>query len=193
MKKLILAALWLPLCAAAADTYDLDPTHTYPNFTISHLGFSVMHGRFNETSGTVVLDRDGAGSSVKVTVKVASLDTGMQKRDDHLRSPDFLDAAKYPEMTFESTKVTFTGEKTAKVEGNLSLHGVTRPLTLDVNAINCAVHPLKKTWACGFDASAALKRSDFGITAYLPAVGDEVSIRIEAEGDRKEKSADPKR
>lgn len=193
MKHTILIALLLPFTAFAADEFTLDPTHTYPNFSISHLGFSVMHGRFNESSGTVVMDRDGGASSVKVTVKTASIDTGMDKRDDHLRKPEFLDVAKFPEMMFESTKVSFTGKDTAKVEGKLTLHGVTKPLTLDVTKIVCNVHPMKKNYVCGFDAKASLKRSDFGVAGYLPAIGDEVEIRISAEGERKEKTGGPPR
>jgi polyisoprenoid-binding protein YceI len=175
-----------PASHAAAEEYLLDPTHTYPNFSIGHLGYSVMHGRFNDSSGRVVLDREGDRSLVEVTVRATSVDTGMDKRDEHLRGPDYLDAAKYPEMTYKSSKVTYTSDRTATVEGNLTLHGVTRPLTLNVTAINCAVHPMKRTWNCGFDASASLKRSDFGVSSYVPLISDEMQLRLEAEGERKE-------
>jgi polyisoprenoid-binding protein YceI len=191
--KLLLAALLLPVVAFAADTFELDPTHTYPSFAVSHMGLSIMQGRFNETHGSFVLDRKGDTSSVKVTVKTASLDSGMDARDQRLLAANFLDVEQFPEMSYESTAVSFTGEKTAKVEGKLTLHGVTRPLTLNVTSIKCAVHALKKVWSCGFEADGALKRSDYGIKTYLPDVGDEVQLRIEAEGQRIDRAPGPRR
>ncbi|HVT37130.1 MAG TPA: YceI family protein [Nevskiaceae bacterium] len=187
MKRWLLALL-LPAAAMAADRYELDPTHTYPEFSVSHMGLSLMHGRFNETAGSFVLDRKGEGSSVQVTVKVASLDSGMPARDERLRADNFLDAAHFPEMSYRSTRVIFSGDKITRIEGQLTLHGVTRPLALEVTAMNCAIHAIKRVWACGFEAQGMLKRSDYGITTYLPEVGDEVIIRVEAEGAREEKS-----
>ena len=191
MKPALAALLLLPCAAWAADSYELDPTHTYPGFAVSHMGLSVMQGRFNESHGSFVLDKQGSGSSVKVTVKTASIDSGMEARDQRLRAENFLDVEHFPEMTYASTSIRFTGDKTATVEGNLTLHGVTRPLTLNITDMRCAVHALKKVWACGFEAQGALKRSDYGIKTYLPEVGDEVTLRIEAEGQRIERSAGP--
>jgi polyisoprenoid-binding protein YceI len=181
MKKLLIALAFLGLpVAAVADSYTLDPTHTYPNFTISHLGFSTMHGRFGKTSGKLTMDRAKGTGSVEVVIDVASIDTGFKKRDDHLRSPDFFNAVEFPEITFKSTKVTFAG-KGAKVEGDLVIKGVSKPVTLDVASINCGVHPFNKKDVCGFDATTTIKRSDFGITYGVPAIGDEVKLAIEVE------------
>jgi polyisoprenoid-binding protein YceI len=176
----------LPASAMAAmDTYDLDPTHTYPNFTINHLGFSTMHGRFNSSMGTIQLDLAGKKGSVEITIEAASIDTGFKKRDDHLRSPDFLNVVEYPQITYKSTKVSFTGDKQATVEGNLTIMGVTKPVTLNVTSINCGVHPFNKKEVCGFDANATIKRSDFGVKYGLPAIGDEMKLQLEAEGVKK--------
>lgn len=176
----------------AADEFELDPAHTYPHFSIAHLDFSVMHGRFNESRGTVVMDREGNRSSVRVTVKAASVDTGHDKRDEYLQGSQFLDAARFSEIIFQSTRVEYTGPSTAQVQGSLTLRGVTRPLTLEVTRMVCETHPIKRTYACGFSARGTLRRSDFGMTAYLSMVGDKVDIRIEAEGDRKQQKAGPK-
>lgn len=166
--------------SAIADTYTIDPTHTYPNFTINHLGFSTMYGRFDKTSGSLTLDREKGTGSVEIVVDMASVSTGMKKRDDHLRSPDFFNVAEFPEMTFKSTDVKFVG-KGAKVTGDLTIKGVTKSVTLDVASINCGVHPFNKKDVCGFDATTKIKRSDFGIKYGLPTIGDEMNIMIEAE------------
>lgn len=168
----------------AAETYTLDSAHTYPNFTVSHLGFSTMHGRFNQTEGTVVIDREGEASSVDVTIQTASIDTGLEKRDEHLRSDDFFNVAKYPVMTYKSTSVKFTGEDSAIVQGDLTLLGVSKPVPLYVDHIKCGENPVNKKPTCGFNATTTVKRSDFGMTNYLPGVGDEIAIRIEAEATR---------
>ncbi|MGH8481998.1 MAG: YceI family protein [Nevskiaceae bacterium] len=189
MRNTLLAAVLvaLPFTAlGAAEELEIDASHTYPNFTVSHRGLSMLHGRFNQTSGQVVLDRDGGTSSVKVVVQTTSVDTGHQKRDDHLRSAEFLDVAKHPEMTYQSTKVTYTGAETARVEGKLTLHGVTKPLALEVTRIFCTQHTVKKTPVCGFSARGTLKRSDFGITYGIPNVGDDIELRIEAEAQKKD-------
>ena len=176
-----LALATLSASAFAADSYTIDPAHTYPHFAISHLGFSTMHGRFNSTSGKIAMDRKGTGSSVEVTIATASIDTGFQKRDDHLRSADFLNAAEFPEITYKSTKIVFSGESAATVEGNLTMAGVTKPVTLNVGHIKCAVNPQSKKDVCGFDATAKIKRSDFGVKYALPNVGDDMALTFEVE------------
>lgn len=173
--------LGLPLHALAApESYTIDPAHTYPHFAISHLGFSTMHGRFNTTSGALTIDREGNTGSVDATIDAASVDTGVKKRDDHLRSPDFLNVAEFPEITYKSTKVTLNGS-TATVQGNLTMVGVTKPVTLNVHHIKCGVHPMNKKQVCGFDATAAIKRSDFGVVYALPGVGDDMKLTFEVE------------
>ena len=120
-----------------------------------------------------------------MVISAGSVSTGMKKRDDHLMSPDFLNAAEFPEITYKSTKVTINKDKTAMVEGNLTIMGVSKPVTLDVASINCGDHPMKKgAYICGFDAKGKFKRSDFGVTYGLPAVGDEMKLHIEVEAAR---------
>lgn len=186
MRKVCLAvAMMASMSAQAAESYTIDPFHTYPNFEINHLGFSTMHGRFDKTSGNLTIDWEKNTGSVDITIDAASVSTGMKKRDDHLMSPDFLNAAEFPEITYKSTKVTINKDKTAMVEGNLTIMGVSKPVTLDVASINCGDHPMKKgAYICGFDAKGKFKRSDFGVTYGLPAVGDEMKLHIEVEAAR---------
>lgn len=176
---LLVGALVLPL-TTWADSYTIDSAHTFPNFTINHLGFSTLHGRFDKTSGSLRMDRAKGTGSVAIVIETASISTGFAKRDDHLRSPDFFNAAEFPEITFKSTKVSFN-DKRATVVGNLTMKGVTKSVTLDVDSINCGVHPFNKKQVCGFNATGHLKRSDFGIKYALPAVGDDLNLSIEVE------------
>jgi polyisoprenoid-binding protein YceI len=179
--------LLISAASAAAETYELDGSHTYPTFTISHAGLSTLHGRFDDTRGRFMLDRESGNSSVEAVIKVASLDTGHEQRDKILLGEKFFDAARFPEMRFVSTRVEFVGDSTARVDGELTLHGITQPVRLQVEHLVCLTHPLLRVWACGFDATATIKRSDFGMTAYLPKmVGDEVRIEIAVEAQRKE-------
>lgn len=188
MRKICLAVSMVMAAAsaqAAPEKFVLDPTHTYPHFEIDHLGFSTMLGRFNKTEGTMTIDWAKKTGSAEIKIDAASVDTGFAKRDDHLRSPDFLNAAEFPAITYKSTKVVINDDKSATVDGNLTMVGVTKPVTIKVERINCGEHPMKKgTHVCGFDASAKIKRSDFGIKYALPAVGDDMVLRFEVEGTR---------
>ncbi len=169
----------------AAEFFKIDPAHTYPHFAISHLGFSTLYGRFNQTTGKFFIDWERGTGSVEVEIAAVSIDTGHKKRDDHLRSPDFLNVMEFPKILYRSTKVRIDQDKkSAVVEGELTLHGVTKPVTLTVERINCGVHPMNKKYICGFDARAKIKRSDFGITYALPAIGDEMELWFEVEGIR---------
>ena len=181
MKKILLTiVLSMVSIAATADSYTIDPAHTYPNFTINHLGFSTMHGRFEKTTGSLNLDQAKGTGSVDIVVNMASVNTGFKKRDDHLRGPDFFNSVEFPTMTFKSTKVVFKG-KGAVITGNLTIKGVTKSVSLDVASINCGVHPFNKKQVCGLDATTSIKRSDYGIKYGLPAIGDEMKIEIEME------------
>lgn len=177
----VLLATSLPLAAYAADSYTVDPAHTYPRFKINHLGFSTMEGRFDKSSGKITLDRTAKTGSVEITTETASVSTGFAKRDEHLRSPDFFNAAEFPSITFKSTAVKFKGDKPSSVEGSLTMAGVTKPLTLTIDEFNCGAHPMNKKDVCGAAASAQIKRSDFGIKYALPAVGDDVKLVFEVE------------
>lgn len=172
---------------AHADEYEIDPTHTHVGFTISHMGFSETYGVFKNVSGTLTLDEaKPEASKIDVTIDVASLDTANEKRDEHVKGKDFLDAATYPTMTFKSTKVEVTGKDTATITGDLTLHGVTKPVGLFVKLNKAGPSPMDKSrQVAGFSALGKLKRSDFGITTYIPMIGDEVTLAISTEAVRK--------
>lgn len=180
----MLLAVSLPLAAHAADSYTIDPAHTFPHFSINHLGFSTMQGRFDKTSGKITLDRAAKRGTVDISIDAASVSTGFAKRDEHLKSPDFFNAAEFPAITYKSTKVKFRGDTPAAVEGNLTLTGVTRPVTLTIDSFSCGtdpMDPLKKKQKCGAAASTQFKRSDFGMKAFLPGVGDDIKLVFEVE------------
>ena len=168
--------------SSAPDNYTLDPTHTYAHFAVSHLGFSTMHGRFDRTGGKFSIDPVGKMASVEVVIDTASISTGLLKRDDHLRSPDFFNTVEFPQATYKSTAVKFKDDVPAVIEGQLTLLGVTRPVTLTITAFKCGVNPMNKKAMCGIDAEASIKRSDFGMSYALPGVGDDLKLTIEAEG-----------
>ena len=183
MRKFFIACSFLSLSisgAAMADSYTIDPSHTYPNFTISHLGFSTMHGRFDKTTGKLTMDEAKGTGSVDITIDANSINTGFAKRDKHLRSNDFLNATEFPDITYKSTKVTINGDK-ATVEGNLTIMGTSKPVTLSVSKIKCGANPFSKKQMCGFDATGSIMRSDFGIKYGLPAIGDHMNLSLEVE------------
>ncbi len=187
MKKIVtvfFAAIFAS--SAFAASYEIDPTHTYPTFTIDHLGFSQMHGRFNKTSGKLVMDLAKGTGSVDITIDAASIDTAFKKRDDHLKSPDFFNVVEYPTITFKSTSVKFSGDNKAEMLGKLTIMGVTKEVVLDIEHIHCGKHPFnpKIEEVCGFNATTALKRSDYGMKYSLPAIGDDVNIAISLEATR---------
>jgi polyisoprenoid-binding protein YceI len=171
----------LPLSAVAADSYTVDPNHTFPHFQINHLGFSTMHGRFDKTSGTITLDRAAKTGSVDISIETASISTGYVKRDEHLKSPDFFNAAEFPAITYKSTAMHYKGDTPASVDGNLTISGVTKPVTLTIDAFNCGTNPMNKKEECGAAASAQIKRSDFGVKYGLPNIGDDVKLEFEIE------------
>jgi len=186
MKKYLIAALLsaLPVNAVLANNYTIDPTHTYVSFAINHLGFSTMRGKFNQQSGSLQFDPNAKTASVMIGIDAASIDTGHEKRDAHLRSPDFLNAVENPTITFESTGVTWNGAKLATVSGNLTMLGVSKPVTLEVTSMNCGEHPFSKKWVCGFDANGSIRRTDFGVNYGVPAIGEVLELQIEVEATR---------
>lgn len=183
----LLAALGLaagPL--SAADTYTFDPSHSQVRFTYSHLGFSNILGLIGGVEGELVYDADQpANSRVSATIPVGGIRTGVEKMDQHLFADDFFDIAQFPSATFTSTSVESAGEGKLKVTGNLSIRDITREIVLDVSLNGRGEHPMRKTPAIGFDASAALLRSEFGVGKYTPAVGDAVSVTVTVEANRK--------
>lgn len=189
MKRLLAVALALaaPVAALAQSSWILEPTHTHASFTIRHLVISNVRGEFGKTTGTVKLDdKDVTRSVVEAEIETGTIDTRVPDRDAHLRSPDFFDAAKYPKITFKSTKVEQAGEGKLKVTGNLTIKDVTKPVVLDVTG---PTKEIKDPWGNtrrGIAAATKINRRDFGLTwgkvvEAGPVVGDEVAIEIEAE------------
>ncbi|MEO6422599.1 MAG: YceI family protein [Candidatus Nitrotoga sp.] len=184
LKQNIIAVLLLaslPFAAHAADSYSIDPQHTFAHFSVSHLGFSTMHGRFDKNSGKMTLNRAAKSGSVDFTIEAASITTGFVKRDDHLRSPDFFSVVEFPNLTYKSSAIKFKGDTPISVEGNLTILGVTKPVTLTILSFKCGNHPMNKKELCGADASAQIKRSDFGMKFGLTNVGDDIKLVIEVE------------
>jgi polyisoprenoid-binding protein YceI len=163
-------------------TYQFDKSHANLGFSYSHLGYSTTEGRFGEWEGDLVIDQDDpAASKITFTVDTASLDSFWGERDAHFKSADFFDVAKFPKATFVSSKVEKTGDKTLKVSGDLTIKDITRPVTFDVTVNAIGEHPMAKQPAVGLDATAVVKRSDYGMDMYVPYVGDDVTISFNAE------------
>lgn len=156
-------ALVAPAHTAPA-TYVIDSEHTYPSFEADHMGgMSVWRGKFNKTTGTIVLDREARNGTVEVTIDLASVDTGLDKLNAHLKTADFFDVAQYPTATYKGKLTAFKDGSPTRVEGELNLHGVTKPVTLTIRSFKCKPHPFEKTEFCGADAVATFNRDDFGI------------------------------
>jgi polyisoprenoid-binding protein YceI len=187
MKKLILASILSAATVsafAAPETYTVDPSHTYASFEINHLGYSTQRGSFQKTSGTITLDTQKKTGSADITIDASSLNTGWAARDKHLVGEDFFNVGKFPTITFKANNFKFTGDKLSSVTGDFTMLGVTKPVTLNVTAFKCSIHPMNKKPTCGADAVATIKRSEFGMAAYVPAVGDEVTLRIQVEASK---------
>lgn len=180
LSGILSAALAAP-ALAAPETFVLDGNHTYPRFSYSHFGYSTQLSRFDKTTGTIVFDKAAKTGSVDIVIDAKSVDTGSAVFNEHIQGEDFLDTGKYPTATFKSTKVVFEGDKPVSVEGNLTLKGVTRPVTLTVTSFQAMPHPMLKKDAIGANAWAVVKRSDFNAGKYAPYVGDEVRIDIAVE------------
>lgn len=166
---------------AAPETYNMDPAHTAPRFEYSHFGYSNQLHRFDKTSGKIVLDRAARTGSVEVTIDAKSVNTGLGLFNGHIQGEDYFDTARYPTITFTSTKVRFEGDKPAAVDGNLTIKGVTKPVTLTVTSFHSMPHPFVKKDAIGANATAKIKRSDFNMGKDAPAVSDEVTLSIAVE------------
>jgi polyisoprenoid-binding protein YceI len=188
--KIALPAAMLALATgsvlAAPVTYQIDPSHTHPSFETDHFGgLSVWRGRFDKTSGTIVIDKEKGTGSVEVTVDASSIDFGMPKLDEHTKSAEMLDAAKFPTATFKGKLTGFKNGAPTEAVGELTLHGVTHPLTLTINSFKCIEFPMDKKEHCGADASGTLNRADYGVN-----FGDkygfkmDVKLAIQVEGVR---------
>jgi polyisoprenoid-binding protein YceI len=192
MKKsipLTLIALLAPFAVSAAPvSYNIDPLHSFPNFSVNHLGMSTVHGRFEQMKGKIVYDAAAKTGSLEVHIPTATVSTGDAKRadgqrsrDEHLRSADFFNAAEFPEMTFKSTKLNFAGDKLESIDGNLTLLGVTKPVKLNVTSFVCGPNPFSKKPMCGAGAEGTIKRTDFGMKFGVPSISDDVKLVIGVE------------
>lgn len=169
---------------AAPVTYAIDTNHTYPRFSYSHFGYSTQLSKFNKTSGKVVFDPEAKTGNVDIVIDMKSVDTGSDVFNGHIQGEDFLDTAKYPTATFKSTGVKFEGDKPVAIEGNLTIKGVTKPVTLTVTRFQRMMHPMLKKDAIGADAVVTVKRSEFNAGKYAPYVGDDVTINIAVEAQQ---------
>ncbi len=162
-----------------AGSYAVEPTHTQVGFTLLHLGFSYYSGVFSNVSGTLRLDPSRPDASrLKVSIPIDSVATTSAKLDGELKGPEWFDAQHYPTATFTSTRVTPMGKNAARVDGTLTLHGVSEPETLSVHFVGAGVNPLDKKYTVGFEAVGTIKRSQFGVKTYVPLVGDDVRLSI---------------
>jgi polyisoprenoid-binding protein YceI len=187
MNRIVLASMAALVGAsafAAPVTYILDPAHTYPSFAADHFGgLSVWRGKFNSTSGKVVYDKDAKSGSIEAIIDISSINFGMPKLDEHARSAEIFDATKYPTATFSGKLAKFNGAAPTEAQGTLTMHGVTKPVTLKIDSFKCILSPLTKKEVCGVDASGTINRADFGVN-YGDKYGfnQEVKLQIQAEG-----------
>ena len=186
--KIALSAAMLTLVAGSAlatpVTYQIDPGHTYPSFEADHMGgLSVWRGKLDKTSGTVVLDKEKGTGTVDITVDTKSIDFGQEKLNEHAKSPDLFDVTQYPTATYKGTLVSFKNGAPTQVQGEFTLHGVTKPLTLTINQFLCKQNPMTKKEVCGADASATFNRKDYGMSfgeGYGFKMDVKLAIQVEA-------------
>lgn len=171
---------------AISDTssYTVDPKHTFPSFEINHLGFSVQRGRFDQTSGKVFLDPELGQGKIYIFIETSSISTGLAELEKHLRSNEFLDAARYPKITFVSDKLVFNKDQVIAADGIITMHGTSKPVHLTIDHFYCGMNLISMKYTCGANATTTIKRSDFGVDKYVPKVGDEVKIAIQVEATK---------
>jgi len=179
-----LLSLSLSAVAANAETFIVDSSHTLPVFEVNHLGFSTQRGRFNETQGLIELDRKARTGHVTFKIATNSIDMGLTKWDEHMKSPDFFNSSQFPEVTFESSTFHFEGDVPVAAEGTLKLLGISHPLHVQIQNFACGENPIVKKPVCAANIEARLKRSDFGMTKYLPGISDDVRILVPVEAFR---------
>ncbi|SHG78153.1 YceI family protein [Pollutimonas bauzanensis] len=185
LAAIALAASMAAPAMAAPETYVVDGAHSYPRFSYDHFGFSTQLSRFDNTSGQIVFDRTAKTGAVDITIDTTSVNTGSAEFDEHIQATDFLDTAAYPTAIFKSTKVNFDGDKPATIEGNLTIKGITKPVTLTVTSFQAMPHPMMKKDAIGANAYTVIKRSDFNAGKFAPHIGDKVRIDLALEAVKK--------
>ncbi|HXS90999.1 MAG TPA: YceI family protein [Steroidobacteraceae bacterium] len=184
LRLALAASLVLAAAPLYATTYTIEPDYTQAVFRWSHLGFSNPAAQLSQGQGTLEFDpANPTRAAVNVTIALSSLNTGVPALDEHLRSEDFFEVAKFPTASFRSTKVEQgAGKDRLKVTGELNLHGITRPVTLDVAVLKIGANPRTQLPTVGFEATTTLKRSDFGLGAFVPQVSDEIKLQISSQG-----------
>lgn len=185
MKKTLIAAAFATFFSgqalAAPQTYNVDSSHTFPRFSYNHMGLSKQILSFKKTTGTVVLDKEAKEAKVDITIDMTSVNTGFDVFDGHIQGEDFFNTAQFPTATFKSTKVVFDGDKPASVEGDLTIKGVTKPVTLTITSFFNGPHPMMKKDAIGANATAVISRTEFNAGKFAPGVSDEVTLDIALE------------
>ncbi len=181
LKFVVAALLAAGTASAFAQTYNIEPNHTYPSFEADHMGISVWRGKFTKTSGTVTLDRAAKTGALDIAIDANSIDFGHPKMNDHAKSPDMFNVAKFPTISYKSKSIQFDGDKPVAVDGELTLLGVTKPVKLAINKFKCIQHPMLKREVCGADATAEFKRTDFGLNYGTPRFAPEVKLAIQVE------------
>jgi polyisoprenoid-binding protein YceI len=180
--KYLAVGLALISSAAVAQTYTIEPEHTYPSFEADHMGISVWRGKFTKTRGSITLDRAAKTGSMQITIDTNSLEFGHAKMNEHARGENFFNTEKFPTATYQGTAIQFDGDTPVAVEGNLTLLGVTQPVTLKINKFKCITHPFYRREVCGADASGEFKRTDFGMGYGVPKfAAPEVRLQIQVE------------
>lgn len=184
MKKLfaVLVCMLSLASALAADVYERDPDHTFAYFEFNHLGYSTQRDRFDKVDASITLDLDNQVGSVEVSIDAQSVSTGSSMFDRVLRSDMFFDADKFPVITFKSSRLSFGKlDNVTAVEGDLTIKGITRPVTLTVTQFKCMMHPMLRKPACGLNATGKVRRSDFNMGRFVPLIGDEITLHVSME------------
>ncbi len=169
---------------AEEESFTINPTNTFPSFEVGHMGFSTQRGRFDQTHGKVLMDMQKKSGSVDITIDASSIDTGIKQLDDVLRETGFLNVGQYPTLSFHSSNLKFNNDKLVTVDGVLTMLGVSRPITLTVTHYRCGIDVASSKYVCDVDAEATFKRSDHGMTKFIPLVSDDVRLRIKVEAAR---------
>lgn len=180
-KHIVAALVALGASTAFAQTYNIEPNHTYPSFEADHLGISVWRGKFTKTSGTVKLDRAAKNGSADIIIDANSLDFGHAKMNDHAKSKDMFNVEQFPTISYKGKSIKFNGDTPVAMEGELTMLGVTKPVTLNISKFKCIEHPMFKKEVCGADATAEFKRTDFGLNYGTPRFAPEVKLAIQVE------------
>ena len=183
IKQLIFALSVLFATSATAQVYNIDPSHTFPSFEADHMGLSFWRGKFTKTTGKIILDRQSkSGGSVEISIDASTIDFGHAKMNEKARGDEMFNVAKYPVVAFKGTALKYEGDKLIAVDGEMTMLGITKPLSLTITHFKCLIHPLHKREVCGADAHGRFDRSDFGMNIGLPRFSPEIKLAIQVEG-----------